>query len=547
MSGGVGFYGKLPGAGDFVKRRLPVDFIEAWDRHFQRAVETGRRELGERWDEVWRNGPAWRFVLPPQVCGSGAWCGLTGPAVDRLGRAFPMVLAAPCTGDVARILGNSDWFDALERVWRQAQHEAASVETFDARVAVLPRPLAEAGDLSALWRGLPWDSGQWRLDMSGAAAAGVMLTEAWRQLCLRPGPWCLWWTGNATRLFATRGLPRSHAVLLDAPPPGEAASVARMGGIADDIVDAFDVFDAIGAAPGLANAAAAEAWAPTAPAAPAAVAPATIHEDWLDDDATVERVRPAASLPLGLRRAHAEALADGAIGAQAIEAPFAADAGPGTAAPLDADHGAEHGSDSAAIWLDDGRTLVLSADDMPPDGTRRLAARAIREAAAAGAVAPEAIRAALLGVHARLREGGATRENGAALVARFDGATALVQRFGAAAVWHWRQGVLSAPFVERAAGAGGEFDDLLFGEAWLDMPGIGAAGEPDCESVAIRLAPGDRLLLLATRAMTQLPREALAAALALPGCETAREALAAHAGLAGASAGWPLAVVEVQA
>ncbi|WP_260866037.1 type VI secretion system-associated protein TagF [Burkholderia gladioli] len=382
MSGGVGFYGKLPGAGDFVKRRLPVDFIEAWDRHFQRAVETGRRELGERWDEVWRNGPAWRFVLPPQVCGSGAWCGLTGPAVDRLGRAFPMVLAAPCTGDVARILGNSDWFDALERVWRQAQREAASVETFDARVAVLPRPLAEAGDLSALWRGLPWDSGQWRLDMSGAAAAGVMLTEAWRQLCLRPGPWCLWWTGNATRLFATRGLPRSYAALLDAAAPGEAASVARTGGIADDIVDAF------GAVPGLANAVAAEAWAPTAPATPAAVAPATIHEDWLDDDATVESVRPAASLPLGLPRAHAEALADGSIGAHAIEAPFAADAVPGKAAPLDADHGAEHGSDSAAIWLDDGRTLVLSADDMPPDGTRRLAARAIREAAAAGAAAP---------------------------------------------------------------------------------------------------------------------------------------------------------------
>ncbi|NIF93097.1 type VI secretion system-associated protein TagF, partial [Burkholderia sp. Cy-637] len=374
MSGGVGFYGKLPGAGDFVKRRLPVDFIEAWDRHFQRAVETGRRELGERWGEAWRNGPAWRFVLPPQVCGSGAWCGLTGPAVDRLGRAFPMVLAAPCTGDVARILGNSDWFDALERVWRQAQREAASVETFDARVAVLPRPLAEAGDLSALWRGLPWDSGQWRLDMSGAAAAGVMLTEAWRQLCLRPGPWCLWWTGNATRLFATRGLPRSYAALLDAAAPGEAASVARTGGgIADDIVDAF------GAAPGLANAAAAEAWAPTAPAAPVAVAPATIHEDWLDDDdATVERVRPAALRQLGLPRAHAEAPADGLIGAQAIEAPFAADAGPGTAALLDVEHGAEHGADSAAIWLDDGRTLVLSADDMPPDGARRLAARKIR-------------------------------------------------------------------------------------------------------------------------------------------------------------------------
>jgi len=28
MSGAVGFYGKLPGAGDFVRRRLPPDLID---------------------------------------------------------------------------------------------------------------------------------------------------------------------------------------------------------------------------------------------------------------------------------------------------------------------------------------------------------------------------------------------------------------------------------------------------------------------------------------------------------------------------------------
>ena len=93
---GVGFYGKLPGLGDFVRRRLPSDFVERWDRHFQRALDTGRRELGEQWTAAWLQGPAWCFVLRAQACGNDAWCGLIGPAADRLGRAFPMVLAAPC-------------------------------------------------------------------------------------------------------------------------------------------------------------------------------------------------------------------------------------------------------------------------------------------------------------------------------------------------------------------------------------------------------------------------------------------------------------------
>jgi len=151
---GVGFYGKLPGAGDFVGRRLPSDFVDRWDRHFQRAVETGRRELGDGWTTAWRHGAAWRFVFMPHVCSNSAWCGLTGPAVDRLGRAFPMVLASPCAGDVSPILSNSAWFDALERVYRSAQQEAVSVEMFDSQVAALPHPLAGATGLGTAGEGI---------------------------------------------------------------------------------------------------------------------------------------------------------------------------------------------------------------------------------------------------------------------------------------------------------------------------------------------------------------------------------------------------------
>lgn len=534
MNGVVGFYGKLPGAGDFVRRRLPSDFVDGWDRHFQHAVDTGRREMGERWNAAWRDGAAWRFVLPPQVCGKGSWCGLTGPAVDRLGRAFPMVLATPCDGDAARILGHDAWFDVLECVYRSAQQQALDVETFDAAAATLPHPLAGASELSTFWRELPWDSGQWQLEMPGGAAAGVLLTEAWRHLCSQPEPWCLWWTQGAARVLATRGLPRSHAALLEAPGAQRYDRVE----FAEALDDGFDERSA-GGQPSV------------APQSHDAIE--RIRSDWLADDATRVCAAPDE------RREHASADAQTAtltmsrIDATDSARDDATAASLAGASPLDssrAAHDTVEGSDTI-LWLDDGRTLVLSADDGPYDACR-VAARGIRETVAASAPDPVSLRGGLMSLHARLRgeshdEPGTANENGVALVVRFHGTYAHVLRVGAAALWHWRRGQLQTPFIERAAGAGGEFEDLLFGDAWLNMPGIGAAGEPDCDDATIQLEAGDRLLLLATRELMQLPRDCLAEALALTTCGDARTHLAMRAGLDMPSARWPLAVVEAHA
>lgn len=506
MSGGVGFYGKLPGVGDFVRRRLPSDFVDGWDRHFQRALDTGRRECGEQWASAWRQGPAWRFVLPPQVCGESAWCGVTGPATDRLGRAFPLVLAAPCTGEPARLVGDDAWFDALERVYWSAQQASVSVGMLDARVAALPAPFDAAGgahDRRARWRDLPWDSGQWHLTLPGGTAAGLVLAEAWRHLGTRPEPWCLWWTEGAARLLATRGLPRSYAALLDLPqPPRELGAGLSDGpdfgtdfgpdigtdfGPIDVPDDAFDNHAVDGPADPPAD-----AHPHGLPPRPSHGATETIRSDWLADDA------PASAL-------------------------------------------------GALLQLDEGRTLVLSADEGPFDA-RRVAAHAIREAVAASPSDHAGLRARLTSLHARLRDAShrTVDENGAALVVRVDGASAYLLRVGAAALWHWRHGRLQALFVERAAGAGGEFDDLLFGDAWLDMPGVGTPGELDGDEAVLRLEPGDRLAMLVTRALTQLPRDCLAEALALPTCDDARSHLARRAGLGASPARWPLAVVEVR-
>ncbi|MBP0590319.1 type VI secretion system-associated protein TagF [Paraburkholderia sp. LEh10] len=558
MNGGVGFFGKLPRAGDFVQRRLPATFVESWDRHFQRAVEAGRRELGAQWDAAWRQGPAWRFVLPAPVCGGVAWCGLVGPAVDRLGRAFPIVLAARCDADVEAVVGNHAWFDALERVYRSAQNEFVSVETFDARVATLPGPLTHmqrATPRAALWRSLPWDDGQWQLAMPEGAAVAMMLAEAWSQLGRRPGPWCLWWTAGAARLLATRGLPLSYAVLLE-----PVASDADVAGEVDGTGDVLHEF-------GLRSVRQCEPVAlPDDDAMDAAQSGLQAHErhdersmptqsHGLHDPLAVDDLALAAAA-MGDRWV---AASDGAS-VSSMDTTYHAFAHrsqivgdgrddrwvPGRA--WAAGHAAHAGE--ALLLLDEGRTLLLSADEGPYHSHRH-AAHAIRETAQRGAADLASLRTHLLTLHARLREGQpgahdachAPTENGAALIARFDAARVRLLRIGAASAWHWRCGQLQPLFVERAAGAGGEFDDLLFGDAWLTMPGIGGAQEPDCDEACVTLEDGDRLLLVVTRALTQLPHACLAEALALATNEEVRLHLAVCAGLGAQPAQWPLAVL----
>ena len=233
---GVGFFGKLPSAGDFVRRRLPADFVTQWDRHCQQAIDAARRELGDAWAVTWRSAPAWRFVIPAQVCGAGAWCGLVGPAFDRVGREFPVVMAAHVGHDVERVLTNEAWFDALDREYACAIDGALSVDRFDARISVLPSPDApfprsdgnrseSAVDvyphdelLHDLVPVIVQDLVQHSDEDVGAEVAhestGEALVQAWRQIAPWPGAWCLWWTADAARVLATRGLPSSFGVLL---------------------------------------------------------------------------------------------------------------------------------------------------------------------------------------------------------------------------------------------------------------------------------------------------------------------------------------------
>ena len=91
----LGWFGKIPAAGDFINRRLPNDFLQPWDEWLQSGIARGRSVLEARWDEVYLTFPVWRFLLPAGTGSQGHWAGVLMPSVDRVGRHFPLTVAAP--------------------------------------------------------------------------------------------------------------------------------------------------------------------------------------------------------------------------------------------------------------------------------------------------------------------------------------------------------------------------------------------------------------------------------------------------------------------
>jgi len=160
LEASAGFYGKLPARGDFVRAGLPRDFIEPWDAWWQRMLVGSREVVGEAWTAVWLQAPIWRFALPPGMCGSDAVLGLWLPSVDRVGRFFPLTLAALAPHPwpaLARAGGG--FLSQAEAVGLEAVQEDLAPESLGQRIAaaVFADAAAQAAasdivdELAAFW------------------------------------------------------------------------------------------------------------------------------------------------------------------------------------------------------------------------------------------------------------------------------------------------------------------------------------------------------------------------------------------------------------
>ncbi|MET3495112.1 type VI secretion system protein ImpM [Variovorax boronicumulans] len=182
-----GWFGKLPGMGDFAHRRLPESFRSVWDQWLQRGLARLRDRHAD-WTSYYLEAPIWCFALGPQVAGERAWIGVLMPSVDGVGRYFPFTLAVELDEGAGESLQGEALVAALH--WWALATQAA-LEGLD-------------GDLDAL----RFDAVLGRLFVVAAAGAGVSGVQS---LAL-PGAGASFWMGDpavegGVRMVST-GLPR---------------------------------------------------------------------------------------------------------------------------------------------------------------------------------------------------------------------------------------------------------------------------------------------------------------------------------------------------
>ena len=140
----VGFYGKLPSHGDFLRRRVSDAFVDAWDVWLRECLAASRTALGARWLDVYLTSPAWRFVCAAGACGPAPVIGIAAPSVDQVGRYFPLTVVAELPPEVSLVTAasSSRFFEAAEQlVIETLATERVDFDRFDQGTMALEREL----------------------------------------------------------------------------------------------------------------------------------------------------------------------------------------------------------------------------------------------------------------------------------------------------------------------------------------------------------------------------------------------------------------------
>lgn len=179
-----GYFGKVPTQGDFIARGLPRPLVDALDHWLRACVRESQRQMGQRWLDAFLVAPIWRFALPPGVAGADAVLGVMMPSVDRIGRYFPLIIAA--TPKAASMEGNSPpveaWCAAAEQLALSTLEPSFSMAEFD----------TDAERLTLLASAIP--------------------TASVSQQRLEPPHTSHWWQSPSSteNTFCAQGLPQPH-------------------------------------------------------------------------------------------------------------------------------------------------------------------------------------------------------------------------------------------------------------------------------------------------------------------------------------------------
>jgi len=113
----IGFFGKLPTHGDFVSAALGSRLQSELDRWVHNGLIALEATLGSDWRRLFHATTAWRFVVGKGVWAPSAVAGVLLPSRDRVGRSFPLIIAAQLqrfSGQLRDLCEDDSWFTAAE-------------------------------------------------------------------------------------------------------------------------------------------------------------------------------------------------------------------------------------------------------------------------------------------------------------------------------------------------------------------------------------------------------------------------------------------------
>ncbi|MFS4437496.1 type VI secretion system-associated protein TagF [Paracoccaceae bacterium GXU_MW_L88] len=156
----AGYYGKVPTQGDFVSRGFSRALTDRFDEWLRQCVRESQDRMGRDWLNAFLVAPVWRMALSAGTFGPDPIIGIMMPSVDRAGRYFPLVIAAPLPGVTApleKLHGLLPWFDAAEDLARSTLSPHFALAVFDQQLARLELPVTylataeEQEDAETLW------------------------------------------------------------------------------------------------------------------------------------------------------------------------------------------------------------------------------------------------------------------------------------------------------------------------------------------------------------------------------------------------------------
>ncbi|MBT1063903.1 type VI secretion system-associated protein TagF [Bowmanella sp. Y26] len=189
-----GFYGKLPGKGDFIRRNLPNDMVTSWDQWLQAAIEYSQAVLEDSWLRHYLVSPIWRFALSPGLLSTHPITGVMMPSVDSVGRHFPLTLAQALAieTNIVDFASQADnWFERMEDAALYALSSDFDMLAFEQQLEAIPAP-ALAKPASPIGNSLQG----WTLDTHSGAelVRGSIVTQMQSVLENQYPGFSIWWS-----------------------------------------------------------------------------------------------------------------------------------------------------------------------------------------------------------------------------------------------------------------------------------------------------------------------------------------------------------------